>query len=71
MDEIVKDNASPHNNDTTRQIHRDNNVCVVVGYNITPPEKEDIKSLIWVQVEGYRREQDKRVQITKQTREMD
>ena len=70
MDEIVEDNASPHNNDSIRQSHRDNNVGVV-GYNATPAEKEDIKELIRVQVAGYRREQDKRAQMTKQTREMD
>ena len=70
MDEIVEDNASPHNNDAIRQSHRDNNVRIV-GYSATPAEKEAIKDLIRTQVSGYRREQDKRAQMTKQTRELD
>ena len=71
MDEIVEDNASPHNNDDIRQSHRANNVRIV-GYSVTPAEKESIKDLIHTQVfSGYRREQDKRAQMTKQTRELD
>ena len=72
MDEIVEDNASPHNNDAIRQSHRDNNVRIV-GCNTTPAEKEEIKYLIRAQVSDYRREreQDKREQMTKQTRELD
>ena len=59
LDEIVEDNASPHNNDVIRQSHRDNGARIV-GYSATPAEKEDIKALIRVQVAGCRREQDKR-----------
>ena len=33
--------------------------------------KEDVRALIRTQVAGYRREQDKRAQMTKQTRELD
>ena len=51
MDEIVEDNASPHNNDAIRQSHRDNNVRIV-GYSATPAEKEEIKDLIRTQVSG-------------------
>ena len=70
MNEIVEDNASPHNNDHIRDSHRDNNVQIV-GYSATPAEKEAIKVLIRAQTVGYRREQDKRAQMTKQTRELD
>ena len=69
MDEIVEDNASPHNNDVIRKSHDDNNVRLV-GYSATPADKEAIKALIRVQTAGYRREQDKTAQMTKQTREM-
>ena len=64
MNEIVEDNASPHNNDHIRDSHRDNNVQIV-GYSATPAEKEAIKVLIRAQTVGYRREQDKRAQMTK------
>ena len=70
LDEIVEDNASPHNNNTIRQSHIDNNVRIV-GYVATPVEKEQIKALIREQTRHYRREQDKRAQMTKQTRELD
>ena len=70
LEDIVEDNASPHNNDTIRQSHRDNHVRLV-GYSATAAEKEQIKALIRLQVVGYRREQDKRAQMTKQTRELD
>ena len=66
----MEDNASPHNNDVIRQSHRDNHVRIV-GYTATPAEKEQIKALIRLQIDGYRREQDKRAQMTKQTRELD
>ena len=70
LTDIVEDNASPHNNDAIRQSHRDNNARIV-GYTATPAEKEQIKALIRQQVAGYRREQDQRAQMTKQTRELD
>ena len=70
LNEIVEDNASPHNNEVIRQSHHDNGVRIV-GYSATPAEKEAIKALIRVQVATYRREQDKRAQMTKQTRELD
>ena len=69
IDEIVEDNASPHNNDDIRQSHRDNNARIV-GYTATAAEKEQIKQLIREQVVDYKREQDKKAQMTKQTREL-
>ena len=45
IDELVEDNASPHNNDKIRQSHRDNNVRIV-DYEATEAEKEEIKDLI-------------------------
>ena len=69
MDQIVEDNASPHNNDVIRRSHDDNNVRIV-GYVVTEVEKEQIRDLIREQVQGYRREQDKRAQMTKQTKEL-
>ena len=70
LDEIVEDNASPHNNDTIRQSHHDNNIRIV-GYRATPDDKETIKALIREQVTHYRREQDQKAQMTKQTRELE
>ena len=69
-DEIVEDNASPHNNDAIRASHTANNVRIV-GYTVTAAEKEEIKALIREQCEGYRRDQDKKAQMTKQTHELD
>ena len=69
MDEIVEDNASPHNNDTIRASHTDHNVRIV-GYDATPGDKDEIRRLIRIQTQNYRREQDKRAQMTKQTREL-
>ena len=69
MYQLVEDNASPHNNETIRQCHRDNNIRIV-GYHATEEEKEAIVALIRQQTTGYRREQDKKAQITKQTREL-
>ena len=43
----------------------------IVGYSVTPAEKEDIKALIRDQVVSYRREQDKKAKMTKQTWELD
>ena len=70
LDQLVEDNASPHNNDTIRASHRDHNIRIV-GYRATQQEKEDIRELIRQQCVGYRREQDRRAQMTKQTREME
>ena len=70
LDEIVEDNASPHNNETIRASHRAHNVRIV-GYTATEEEKGQIRALIRVQCANYRREQDRRAQMTKQTRELD
>ena len=70
LTDLVEDNASPHNNDAIRASHRANNINIV-GYHATAAEKEDIKVLIRDQTVHYRREQDKRAQMTKQTRELD
>ena len=70
LEEIVEDNASPHNNDNIRQSHRENGARIV-GYNATAAEKEQIVELIREQTRHYRREQDKKAQLTKQTRELD
>lgn len=70
LDEIVEDNASPHNNDSIRESHRVHHARIV-GYSATPADKEQIKELIRQQVAGYRREQDKKAQMTKQTRELE
>lgn len=70
LDQIVEDNASPHNNDDIRASHRRHNVRIV-GYTATEADKEEIKALIREQCQGYRREQDKKAQMTKQTRELD
>ena len=69
IDEIVEDNASPHNNNSIRDSHRNHNVRIV-GYTATPAEKEEIRALIRLQVQRYRREQDKKAQMTKQNREL-
>ena len=42
-----------------------------VGYTATEDEKEEIRELIRQQCAHYRREQDKKAQMTKQTRELD
>ena len=70
INQIVEDNASPHNNATIRQSHLDNNAHIV-GYTATDEEKEGIKRLVELQCVHYRREQDKKAQLTKQTRELD
>ena len=70
LDQIVEDNASPHNNDKIRARHTQHNVRIV-GYTATEAQKEQITALIREQVQGYRREQDKKAQITKQTNEFD
>ena len=69
INEIVEDNASPHNNDDFRESHRVNNIHIV-GYSVTDQEKEEIKSLVRKQTRGYRREQDKKTHFTKQTRDL-
>ena len=43
----------------------------IVGYRATAAEKEEIKELIREQTTHYRRDQDKKAQFTKQTRELD
>ena len=70
INSIVEDNASPHNNDTIRASHEQHGVNIV-GYTATEDEKEEIKELIRQQCEHYRRDQDKKAQMTKQTRELD
>ena len=67
---IVEDNASPHNNDRIRQSHSDNDV-EIVGYTATDDDKNNIIALIHAQTHNYRREQDRKAQLTKQTRELD
>ena len=42
-----------------------------MGYSATDAEKEKIRGLIRQQVAGYRRDQDKKAQMTKQTRELE
>ena len=70
IDSLVEDNASPHNNDIIRECHRQHRVRIV-GYSATDAEKEEIRGLIRQQVAGYRRDQDKKAQMTKQTRELE
>ena len=70
INSIVEDNASPHNNAKIRQSHEQHGVNIV-GYTATEEEKEEIKALIRQQCAHYRREQDKKAQMTKQTRELD
>ena len=67
---IVEDNASPHNNDRIRQSHAANGV-EIVGYSATEEDKRQIVELIRHQTRNYRREQDRKAQLTKQTRELD
>ncbi len=43
--DLVEDNASPHNNDTIRQSHRDHHIDIV-GYHATAVEKDEIHDLI-------------------------
>ena len=70
LDQLVEDNASPHNNNTIRASHADNNINIV-GYTATPAEKQQIRDLIEEQTRNYRRPQDRKAQMTKQTRELD
>ena len=49
LNEIVEDNASPHNNDEIRLEHQRNNVRLV-GYTATEEEKNHIRQLIRDQV---------------------
>ena len=69
LDEIVEDNASPHNNDQIRASHIDHHIRIV-GYEATEAEKEEIVRLIHQQTRHYRRDQDKKAQLTKQTKEL-
>ena len=70
LNQLVEDNASPHNNDAIRASHRDHHINIV-GYRATAAEKEEIKELIREQTTHYRRDQDKKAQFTKQTRELE
>ena len=70
IDSLVEDNASPHNNNAIRDSHRRHHVNIV-GYHATAAEKQQIVALIRQQTTHYRREQDKKAQLTKQTRELD
>ena len=70
IDELVEDNASPHNNATIRESHHTHGVKIV-GYSATDAEKGDIRELIRQQCVHYRREQDRKAQMMKQTRELD
>ena len=67
---IVEDNASPHNNERIRESHRRHGIRIV-GYRATEEEKEHIIGLIREQVQHYRREQDKKAQMTKQAGALD
>ena len=67
--DLVEDNASPHNNNTIRASHLRHGVNIV-GYNATEPQKQHVRDLIQQQTRHYRREQDRRAQMTKQTREL-
>lgn len=69
INSIVEDNASPHNNQSIRDSHRRHAVNIV-GYEATEAEKAEIVELIRAQTRHYKRDQDKRAQITKQTREL-
>ena len=69
INSLVKDNASPHNNNAIRDSHRRHHVNIV-GYHATA-EKQQIVSLIRQQTTHYRREQDKKAQFIKQTHELD
>ena len=69
INSIVEDNASPHNNADIRASHDRHNVNIV-GYTATPEQKEQIKDLIRQQCARYRREQDRKAQMTKQTGEL-
>ena len=69
INQLVEDNASPHNNDTIRASHTHHNINIV-GYRATEAQKDEIRGLIRQQCVGYRREQDRRAQMTKQTREL-
>lgn len=70
INSIVEDNASPHNNDTIRDNHRRHGVNIV-GYTATPAQKDEIRELIRQQTVNYSREQDRKAQLTKQTRDLD
>ena len=67
---LVEDNASPHVNAKIRERHTDKK---------NPPRrlqchsggKAEIVRLVTIQTANYKREQDKKAQITNQTRELD
>jgi len=66
---VVEDNASPHNSARIRDAHATAGITIV-GYEATDQEKQEIVRLITEQTRTYRREQDRRAQITKQTSEL-
>ena len=70
INHIVEDNASPHNNDAIRRSHARHHANIV-GYSATDAQKEQIKDLIRAQTIHYLREQDRKAQMTNQTRELD
>jgi len=66
---LVEDNASPHNSQRIRDAHERHGI-EIVGYTATEREKNEIVRLITEQTRAYRRDQDRRAQITKQTNEL-
>ena len=71
INSIVEDKQRhPHNNQTIRDSHHHHDVWIV-DYEATEDGKEEIKDLVWVKVQNYPRKQDKTVQTTKQTNELD
>ncbi len=67
---LVEDNASPHDNNTIREKHAEHDINLV-GYTATGAEKLELVRLIKLQTKNYKREQDRKAQLTKQTRELD
>ena len=67
---LVEDNASCHNNSSIRAEHARRGLTIV-GYTATAAQKKRIVSLIQDQTVAYKREQDRKAQVTKQTRELD
>lgn len=53
LKDLVEDNASPHNNDTIRQSHRDHGIRLV-GYTANQEQKDEIRRLIELQTRSYR-----------------
>ena len=53
LEQLVEDNASPHNNDTIRESHRQHNLQIV-GYRATDEQKDEIRGLVERQTRQYR-----------------